>query len=207
MDHHCMFTNACVGHANQHYFLTFLAFLSASTLYVLTAATYALAATKPAYLFAAADLVLLHTPAAAPPGAALLLSNGTSGAGVAGVISSLQALGLSPPFALVYVATATAAYRWPFLAVALRLYAACFPAFLFSTFLLLLQTRNLLRGLTYIESCKTPPPSDFDLGPRQNVAQVFGGLGPRLLLHLLPVSRAAVGDGVVFPMRAPVRRV
>ena len=38
-------------------------------------------------------------------------------------------------------------------------------------------------------------------------AQVFGDFGPRLLLHLLPVPRAAIGDGVSFPMRAPVRRV
>ena len=51
MDHFCMFTNACVGHANQHYFMCFLAFLSASTLYVLCATSYALAATKPATLF------------------------------------------------------------------------------------------------------------------------------------------------------------
>ena len=30
MDHFCMFTNGCVGHANQHYFICFLAFLSAA---------------------------------------------------------------------------------------------------------------------------------------------------------------------------------
>ena len=122
-------------------------------------------------------------------------------------MSTLQTLGLSPPIALVSFFVASAARTWPFLGPALRLYAACFPAFLFSTFLLLLQSRNLLRGLTYIESCKTPPPADFDLGPRQNIAQVFGGFGPRLLLHLLPIPRAAIGDGVSFPMRAPVRRV
>ena len=45
------------------------------------------------------------------------------------------------------------------------------------------------------------------MGPRRNFAQVFGGQGLRLLLHLLPVPRAAVGDGIQFAMRALVRRV
>ena len=201
MDHHCMFTNACVGHANQHYFITFLAFLTASTLYVLCATTYALAASRPPSLFA--DTFLLpHTAAAATHP-----DKDPRQAEVEAAMSTLQTLGLSPPVALVSFFAASAARSWPFLGPALRLYAACFPAFLFSSFLLLLQTRNLLRGLTYIESCKTPPPADFDLGARQNIAQVFGGFGPRLLLHLLPVPRAAIGDGVSFPMRAPVRRV
>ena len=200
MDHHCMFTNACVGHANQHYFLCFLAFLSTSTLYVLCATSYALAATRPASLFGASDLVL-STGAATHPG------DSSRQAEVAMAISYIQTIGLTPPLALVSFVANAAAHRWPFLGVGLRLYATCFPAFLFSSFLLLLQTRNLLGGLTYIESCKTPPPADYDLGRRQNIAQVFGTFGPRLLLHLLPVPRAAVGDGVVFPMRAPVRRV
>ena len=201
MDHHCMFTNACVGHANQHYFVTFLAFLSASTLYVICATTYALCATRPPSLFT--DTFLLpHTAAAAPHP-----DKDPRQAELAAAMSTLQTLGLSPPMALVSFFATSAARTWPFLGPALRLYAACFPAFLFSTFLLLLQTRNLLRGLTYIESCKTPPPTDYDLDPRQNIAQVFGGFGPRLLLHLLPVPRAAIGDGVSFPMRAPVRRV
>ena len=201
MDHFCMFTNACVGHANQHYFMCFLAFLSASTLYVLCATSYALAATKPASLFADA-LLHPHAAAAAPqPGM------GPRQAEVAEVMTRLQGLGLAPPARLVSFLAASAAQSWPLLGPALRLYAVSFPAFLFSTFLLLLQTRNLLRGLTYIESCRTPPPTDFDLGPRHNFAQVFGDFGPRLLLHLLPVPRAAIGDGVSFPMRAPVRRV
>ena len=75
------------------------------------------------------------------------------------------------------------------------------------------QLRNLLKGLTHIESLKTPPPLDFDLGWRENVRTALaargGGaeLGWRLALQALPLPCAPAGDGVRWQCRPPPRRV
>ena len=41
-EHHCVLVNTCIGFRNQHYFIAFLAFLSASALYVSLASTHVL---------------------------------------------------------------------------------------------------------------------------------------------------------------------
>ena len=91
-----------------------LAFLSAATLYVLGATSYALAATKPASLFADA-LLHPHAAAAAPqPG------TGPRQAEVAEVMTLLRGLGVTPPARLVSFLAASAATSWPLLGPALR---------------------------------------------------------------------------------------
>jgi len=83
----------------------------------------------------------------------------------------------------------------------------CVPTALFAGTLLYLQTKNLLAGLTYIESCRRVPPTEYNNGWRRNVQGVFGAGVGALLVHALPVPRPPVGDGFVFPCRAAERRV
>mmetsp|Transcript_40615 Transcript_40615/g.94829 ORF Transcript_40615/g.94829 Transcript_40615/m.94829 type:complete len:88 (+) Transcript_40615:133-396(+) len=66
---------------------------------------------------------------------------------------------------------------------------------------LFVQCSNLRRGLTYIESCRHPPLTDFDFGLRKNAAAIFGESLGRRFLHLLPVPRQPIGDGVNFSRR------
>ena len=268
MDHFCMFTNGTIGHRNHHYFLSFLGFAFAATLYALAASGYAVAATAPprAALLNGTDLAAAigHHPAvhalaaasAAPAAAAATAATLTDGAtrqrqpqqqpqqprqpqeqppqeqqggrllqqAVAaspyGLPGAIALGGLGPaglPYGLLYRLFSGLVVRWPLLGSAATLWCACLPTALFTGTLLLVQLRNLRRGLTYIESCRTPPPTEYDLGPRRNFGQVFGswsrrdggrrGDGWRTLLHLLPVPRPPVGDGIHFATRAPVRRV
>ena len=69
------------------------------------------------------------------------------------------------------------------------------------------QLRNVIRGLTHIESLRTPPPHDYDLGPAANLRGTFVGGAPLLIAHLLPIPLPAVGDGIHFACRPPPRRV
>ena len=80
-------------------------------------------------------------------------------------------------------------------------------ALAFSGVLLVVQGRNLWHGLTYIESCRRPLPTDFQLDPRANFAGVFGHSAGRLLSQLLPIPRRAEGDGVHFVRREARRKV
>ena len=82
--------------------------------------------------------------------------------------------------------------------------------------LLVWQLRNLLRGLTHIESLKAPPPLDYDLGWRENVRVAFsppqagagaGLLWWRLVLQALPLPSPPGGDGLRWTARPPPRRV
>ena len=87
------------------------------------------------------------------------------------------------------------------------LLVVCVPTALFAGTLLYIQTKNLLAGLTYIESCRRVPPTEYNNGWRRNVQGVFGAGVGALLVHALPVPRPPVGDGFVFPCRAAERRV
>ena len=68
---------------------------------------------------------------------------------------------------------------------------------LFCGILLGIQLANLVRGLTFLEQCKDPQPTQYDLGSwMHNVRAVFGR---SLARHLLPLPCAPVGDGIHFP--------
>ena len=84
----------------------------------------------------------------------------------------------------------------------------CLPAFAFSVGLLGYQLRLIQRGLTHIERCKRPQPTEFDLGTRANFRAVFGRGGAcSFLAHLLPLPSKPVGDGLRFDCRPPAHRV
>ena len=87
------------------------------------------------------------------------------------------------------------------------LLVVCVPTALFAGTLLYLQTKNLLAGLTYIESCRSPPTNEFDLGLRANLRATFGARRCGALLHLLPLPAPPVGDGMRFESRPRARVV
>ena len=70
-----------------------------------------------------------------------------------------------------------------------------------------MQIVQLRKGATFVESCKAPRANEFDLGGSANCSAVFGSGACRCLLHLLPLPRAAAGDGLSFASRPPARRV
>ena len=201
MDHHCALLNAPVGHANHHYFLRLLVFVCASTLYISVGAACTLCGRVRAALaaerLAAAAAAAKHTHEAGAFAAATAAVTAVPSA-----VSTIHALptpyspveGLVTLMEMLPEGTATLA----------ALEAVALFTFFGAAALLFHHTRNLLRGHTHAEACRKPPTSDYDLGWRANVAQVFG---ENLAIHLLPWPRRPVGDGIRFPMRAPPHRV
>ena len=73
--------------------------------------------------------------------------------------------------------------------------------------LCVLQIRNLKRGITHIERCRKPVPTEYNMGPRENFRSVFGdGVWFGCLSHLLPLPHPPIGDGVHF-QRQPAARL
>ena len=72
--------------------------------------------------------------------------------------------------------------------------------------LLVAHTRNIARGITYIESSRGGGSNDYDLGSwRANVQAIFGMSS--WYLHLLPVPRRPLGNGMAFTARPLARHV
>ena len=233
MDHHCMFVNGCIGHANLAYFLRLLLYLAVASTYVALAAGYVLSLdyaewqATPHVLFQGrpvpgANLLHAHAAHAAHGfGSHRVLRSAPSynSSGVATLsrpelVSAEQlpsALLSVLPLAEARALGATLSSVPPQSHITLALLAATALMACFTATLLVVQALNLLRGTTYIESCRRSPPQEYNLGARANLAAVFGG-GRRcwlgvLLLQLLPLPRRPVGDGVRFACRAPARRV
>ena len=244
MDHHCMFTNSCIGWRNvrrrprrargpalafwptarslspspscaqHHYFLCFLAFLLASVLYVGGACVYA-ATVGLTWMggLSGATRGATYTPAAYKAAAAAASGGDANATGLELLENLLSSGGIAQPAAaeglelLLAYRRLSAGDAFGDLEAEFLLLVVCVPTALFAGTLLYIQTKNLLAGLTYIESCRRVPPTEYNNGWRRNVQGVFGAGVGALLVHALPVPRPPVGDGFVFPCRAAERRV
>ena len=209
MEHHCAFLNTCIGHANHHYYLRFLLFLMLAGAYVASAAAYLLRSVS---TLAAAGAPMLSAAGAAgrrladePDEADGLEAATPPGMGTGNSTSLSQAALHRGELRVLDVGAAAAATQELVVVGALGLCAVAIAGPI-----LLTQVRNLMRGRTHIESLRSPPPTDYDLGVAANCGATFGGRGGcalRLIWHLLPLPCSAVGDGLHFKCRPPPRRV
>ena len=200
--------------AQHHYFLCFLAFLLASVLYVGGACVYAatVGLTRMGGL-SGATRGATYTPAAYKAAAAAATTGDADATGLELLENLLSSGGIAQPAAaeglelLLAYRRLSAGDAFGDLEAEFLLLVVCVPTALFAGTLLYIQTKNLLAGLTYIESCRRVPPTEYNNGWRRNVQGVFGAGVGALLVHALPVPRPPVGDGFVFPCRAAERRV
>lgn len=208
--HHCVLLNTCIGHRNLHYFVGALGYALAAAAYVALAAGCALRREILPSLLAAA------AAAATPP--EQVMANAATG--LSGLAAQLAAAAAAAAAEAQAATPTTSAAPFPWTSAAVR--AACAtPAsrtLLALTLLgigtfcgvlptLVMQIVQLRKGATFVESCKAPRANEFDLGGSANCSAVFGSGACRCLLHLLPLPRAAAGDGLSFASRPPARRV
>jgi len=218
MDHHCAFLNTCVGHANHHYFLRLLVYLFAATLYVALGAGWVLIANVRATMAERAARIATAAAAAADAAAASASANNATRSLTAAAVAingGPMPHGLAPMASAPWnQASPIFTYLYPVL-VALPngtseinfLFVTSALTLALTTALLVAHWGNLCRGLTHIESCRTPPETDFDLGWVQNMREVFGVRRSTLLSQLLPMPRRPIGDGIHFASRPPAHRV
>ena len=214
MQYHCVLLDTCIGHRNLHYYIRALGFACAAAVYTGVAAGSTLRdEIMPALRAAAAA-------SASPPEQ---VAANAANAGLSGIAAQLAAAAAAAAAEAQAAAPASAAAATPFpwTTAAMRaaaatpatrtlvlLVAVCAATLLVALPLLISHVARLRRGLTYIESCKVPRTSEYDLGGGANCRAVFGDGGFVLwLLHLFPLPRAAVGDGLSFACRPPARRV
>ena len=184
--------------AQHHYFLCFLAFLLASVLYVGGACVYAatVGLTRMGGL-SGATRGATYTPAAYKAAAAAASGGDANATGLGCSRTCLERRdraarrGGGLELLLAY-RRLSAGDAFGDLEAEFLLLVVCVPTALFAGTLLYIQTKNLLAGLTYIESCRRVPPAEYNNGWRQRPGRL------RRRRRRAPRARA--------PRPAPARR-
>ena len=195
MEHHCPLLNTCIGFRNQHYAVRLFAFLCAMGAYLLLG-------TMRVLLLGGGDGARDGARDAAADAAATVADPAAAFAESTAMYAAAHSLS----HAVLAIEHDEKAVLGALALVGGAAIAVAAPR-------LLSHIRHIRRGLTHAEARRGTASRDFDLGAKANFQAVFGraagtlGCVGLVLVHLLPLPWAAVGNGIKFASRSPARRV